>query len=84
MDPNACRAKMIETANRVIALDSIEHRDQAAHFQAEAVRLAEAVHDMDEWLRAGGFYPDEWVTSTQKFRVSHLLDQPGREQDVDI
>lgn len=58
MDPNAARARMIEKANVVLALFS----QDASHPEANAagVDLAEAVHDLDEWLRMGGFFPEAW------------------------
>lgn len=70
MDPNAARSKMIELANRIIA--------EGAVITDGAVELAEAVHDLDEWLRSGGFLPSAWLVRDA------AGEQPGRRQDVDV
>lgn len=80
MDPNTARQTMIEKANKALALGAQLEMATGADLAFEAgetmMELAEAVHDLDEWLRAGGFYPDAWVRSS--------IDQTHRKQDVDI
>jgi hypothetical protein len=82
MDPNAARQKMIETANLVLALvgnrtmeDALTLSETMAISDA-ATTLAEAVHDLDEWLRSGGFLPDVWDYGTMR--------NLRRKQHVDI
>lgn len=72
MDPDELRKKLIELANIVLSMAGTEE-DFGGNMEARAMDLAEAVHDMDEWLRKGGFLPDLWATD-------HA--QPGRKQDV--
>lgn len=57
MDPNATLAEMIRAAadvNRAQPGDSIEG------FQEAALRLAEHVEALNEWISRGGFLPDAW------------------------
>lgn len=76
MDPNAARAKMIESANLVLGLGQRAEANTDT-FTNVAIELAESVHDLDGWLRSGGFLPEEWSLSGTPY-------QPGRKQDVDI
>lgn len=69
MDPDAVRARMIELANLVLA-------EEQTQTNSASVELAEAVHDLDTWLRSGGFFPDVWTQ-----RHDH---QAYRKQDVDV
>lgn len=71
MDPNATRARMIEKANVLLGQFSVN----AEVDNTDAVELAEAVHDLDEWLRSGGFFPKEWKPEVH---------WANRKQDVDI
>ncbi len=83
MDPNAARSTMIEKANTVLAqisqlADSMDPK-VPSHLDPlldTAMELAEAVHDLDEWLRAGGFLPDVWDIGTMR--------NLRRKQDVDV
>jgi hypothetical protein len=51
MDPNAALARIQELVREI--LDNELASD-------EAVELAEAVDDLDEWIGSGGFIPTEW------------------------
>lgn len=79
MDPNLARSVMVGKASEVLAFASLEGSTRA-ELEAAAVDLAEAVHDLDTWLRAGGFLPNEWCVKTGVPGVS----QTGRKQDVDV
>lgn len=82
MDPNAARSKMIEKANQILALEGrVLKVEEHEHMHAQVIELAEAVHDLDEWLRASGFLPDVWLTPGQRAIKDS---QAGRKQDVDV
>lgn len=78
MDPNAARSKMIEQANTILGLINVRQGIPPALLENHSTQLAEAVHDLDEWLRSGGFLPDAWLVRDA------AGEQPGRRQDVDI
>lgn len=79
MDPNAARDKMVEAAS--IGLIQAAAGGWGEEMLAGTlIRLAEAVHDLDEWLRMGGFLPDVWTTLKDR----RSGEQHGRMQDVDI
>lgn len=59
MDPDEARKRMIELANVILALAGKPESVMAA-IESMAIDLAEAVHDLDEWLRKGGYFPDVW------------------------
>lgn len=73
MDPDASRKAILETANMLMAVA----KTSAHPFEARTLELCEAIHDLDGWLRSGGFLPKEWS-------LSGTPHQPGRKQDVDI
>lgn len=78
MDPDAARQKMIEKANTVIALVGQATDDKKyLRLVLHATELAEVVHDLDTWLRHGGFLPEEWAKTIGGR-------QDGRLQHVDI
>lgn len=77
MDPNTGRAKIIELANLVLGL---QEGTPPAAIQNAAVELAEAVHDLDGWLRSGGFLPLEWINQTIS-ALDRLEAVPSIEQD---
>lgn len=52
MDPNAALAEIRELTA------AFEH--DGATDEHDAVRLAELVSGLDEWLTRGGFLPDAW------------------------
>lgn len=56
MDPNANLAEQQLLAARI--LDGDDYVDSG-----DAVRLAELVQAMDEWIKKGGFLPTEWQAS---------------------
>lgn len=66
MDPNANLKEQLELASRLVK--AVNPRPNDVH------RLAELVLAMDEWLRCGGFPPDEWpvvaISLLQKIRES--------------
>jgi hypothetical protein len=62
MDPNANLREQKEITERMLHPDS-EHVDSG-----DAIRLAELVEALDEWIRKGGFLPSAW---------SGLLDAKG-------
>jgi hypothetical protein len=81
MDPNAAREQMIEKANTLLALAQqgevgTSAVDLMGRITETGVALAEQVHALDEWLRAGGFFPDAWAIKAEG-------DQLGRKQDVE-
>lgn len=68
MDPDLMRNKMIELANLTLAMTGrVEHpsKEQLALLADQAEMLSEAVHDLDTWLRHGGFLPDVWVKGSE-------------------
>lgn len=70
---------MIEKANQVLAMTS-QTNFSDGELEIVATELAEAVHDLDTWLRAGGHFPNAWVTT----QPNYGQEQQGRKQDVDI
>jgi hypothetical protein len=56
MDPNENLKEQLETADRIIQAVSEE---RFVH-EGEAETLAELVLALDEWLKNGGFLPEEW------------------------
>jgi hypothetical protein len=52
MDPNEVLRLMRSSAKRIHAMLLLDDN--------EAVTLADAVEAMDDWLRKGGFLPDDW------------------------
>lgn len=75
MDPDVARQSMIDKANQVIAAENVTGTEA----DLIAVGLAEAVHDLDEWLRQGGFLPDAWLP-----RDFERSPQQGRRQAVPL
>ena len=56
MDPNATLTEMLDLSERITAVsDSDKPVDEA-----DAVRLAELVTAMNEWMQRGGFCPTRW------------------------
>ena len=54
MDPNACLEEALRNASRIIEeLSSDEIAD-------DAVQLATNVLALHDWIRGGGFLPNEW------------------------
>lgn len=53
MDPNANLNESLALANAII--DGNDYVDAG-----EAERLAELVVALDDWIRKGGFLPDDW------------------------
>ena len=66
MDPNATLAAIrghlaeIERLDALIALGD-ERSDEYEARDDTALDCARLVKDLDDWIRAGGFPPDEWV-----------------------
>lgn len=56
MDPNANLDEQLRQALRMLEA-SDEGRDPDPH---DALRLAELVYALDEWLCGGGFMPSRW------------------------
>ena len=54
MDPNANLQEQREIVERMLD-DNSEHIDTG-----DAVRLADLVQALDEWITKGGFLPDAW------------------------
>jgi len=55
MDPNANLKEMLELAQAIV-----EHDQEYDADHIDAVRLAELVLAMHEWLGHGGFRPNAW------------------------
>lgn len=79
MDPDVARSKVIELANVALAMAN-DGEQTAQALERVLIELAEAVHDLDSWLRQGGFLPAEWTVKTGVPGIS----QTGRKQDVDV
>lgn len=77
MDPNTTRERIIEKANFVLGLAAHQPPHPIDDLAHAAVDLSETVHDLDTWLRAGGFLPDAWTVAVGGR-------QDGRHRDVDI
>lgn len=64
MDPEACLQRALDRARAVMAaIDEGGDADDAtigAAILHDANELAEAVQNLDEWLRGGGFLPRAW------------------------
>jgi len=56
MDPNANLAEQLEIACRLLGTDCLDKSDLP-----DAVRLAELVLALDEWIGQGGFLPSHWA-----------------------
>ena len=80
MDPDAARSAIIEKANVIRGLVNAASTpptfEELVGIAVAGEDLAEVVHDLDEWLRAGGFFPKAW-TGPNPRRA-----QDGRKQDV--
>lgn len=60
MDPNATLYRMLDRARAIIA--AIDEGSE--NVADDANELAEAVENLDEWIRRGGFLPDAWDAGT--------------------
>lgn len=60
MDPNANLREQITLASRIIY-------DEGAN-PDDAVRLAELVEALHEWIDRGGFLPDRWEVAQKRAR----------------
>lgn len=58
MDPDACLAEIREIADRFTTGDPSKAPEEALD---HAVRLAELVQALDEWITRGGFPPSSWT-----------------------
>lgn len=56
MDPNANLKEMLELAASII-----KSSDEYPSDLIEAVRLAELVESLNDWIRHGGFLPRDWM-----------------------
>lgn len=56
MDPDANLREQLEIATEIIAASD----EDEGISEVEAVRLAELMIALDEWIRRGGFLPDAW------------------------
>lgn len=57
MDPNSNRLEQLQIARQIV--------DDAENHTHGAVRLAELVIALDEWMREGGFIPQAWLVRYQ-------------------
>jgi hypothetical protein len=60
MDPNANLKEQREIAKRILS-------DDGEDTGYDAVRLAELVEALDEWIMKGGFLPKEWREANEGF-----------------
>lgn len=58
MDPNANRIEQLQIARQIV--------DDAENHTYGAVRLAELVIALDEWMQSGGFLPRPWDNTPQE------------------
>jgi hypothetical protein len=56
MDPNVCLVLMREIAAKTVD-DRHPNLDAAA---SAAYRMAELFEGLDQWIKQGGFLPDDW------------------------
>ena len=64
MDPNANLAELLELAREVQAEEDRSTEDGCCNEEREAacaVRMAELVIALDEWICRGGFLPQRWT-----------------------
>ena len=57
MDPNANLREQLEITEKMLDPDS-EYVDTG-----DALRLAELVEELNEWIRKGGMLPNAWLKS---------------------
>lgn len=56
MDPNSCLTHMRAMANDILlTLDA-----EKVPTTDDVEELAEMIQNLDEWIRRGGFLPDDW------------------------
>ena len=63
MDPNANLTEQLEIAQQIIsgvAQQVVSGDYDDIDLEEDAVRLAELVLALDEWIRRGGFLPGAW------------------------
>jgi hypothetical protein len=63
MDPNATLNDIRKT---VKAITDAHDRDECC--PTDAIRLAELVEALDNWIVNGGFLPDAWANLSQEIR----------------
>ena len=68
MDPNANLREQLELAQEIVKrAASIEQQDMTlSPAEQNALRLAELVLALDEWIRKGGFLPRQWKWMPEK------------------
>ena len=59
MDPDAALRRIIELAERAVDADPGKLPDYETVLDL-ATELAETVLGLDEWIRKGGFLPEDW------------------------
>ena len=58
MDPNSNLIEQLAIARQIVA--DVDAEQPAFDWPFNAVRMAELVIALDEWIRKGGFLPDGW------------------------
>lgn len=56
MDPNECLAQLRELAAKTVG----EQHPNLDAEAASAYRMAELFEGLDQWIKRGGFLPDDW------------------------
>lgn len=64
MDPNATLKEIVQLASNILATHDeygpmLDTADQGAD-------LAEHVQNLDQWIRKGGFLPQQWATTQER------------------
>jgi hypothetical protein len=62
MDPTVCLKELLELAEELVAAIDNPQRSELSSSVIEdtASDLADHVRNLDEWLKKGGFLPEQW------------------------
>ncbi len=81
MDPEIVYDIMIKAADAILeGQDELSEDDFLDQLYDVGPELAEAVVNLDAWLRRGGFHPDAWLHSdpaVRKSAVRNIADDPA-------
>jgi len=58
MDPNVIHSTMMTLVHKLLV--TLEENVPASEIDDTALELANEVHELDGWLRSGGFLPKAW------------------------
>ena len=66
MDPNATLEQIRDLYTNLVDLLDEEYAVGRGKFGDDAIRLAELVEALDEWLSNGGFLPKAWAIDPER------------------